>query len=422
MFELIRAKIDEYGKKYQLDLVYIIKNEFWVYFRLAISLLCGFAISITFARMAPKEIFGQYNFILAILAMVSLVSLPGFVNAIIRSVARGRDGNYREAVKIRFLWSLLGIPALLGAGAYYYYYDIQIIGICLMIASIFPPFIWAPNIWESLLIGKRRFDLTARYGSIHSIASAASMVGVLLLSADHLVPIVVVYLTINSLLSCIFYWRSLRYIENNQKDSECRGYGYFLTTANIISTLADNIDKILLGILMGAAPLAVYSIAKTIPDGIRTVLKPVWSPFMPKFTQDEIEMREVHAKTKAFILPLIIVTFIGAVLYWFFIDDAVLFFFSTKYADSIPYVKMLLLMILASIPGTLWGTFAIAKRRRKTIFLRSHVFSLVRLLIVSGFVYKWGIMGAVWALNLNMVLHALLTWAGLRWEKVSPQR
>jgi asparagine N-glycosylation enzyme membrane subunit Stt3 len=98
-----------------------------------------------------------------------------------------------------------------------------------------------------------------------------------------------------------------------------------------------------------------------------------------------------------------------------------LLLFSSKYMDSIKYAKMLLLMILASIPGAFLGTFAIAKRKIKTIILRVHIFSFFRLLIMSGFVYQWGIMGAVWALNLNTILGSLLAWVGMRWEEVSQE-
>jgi len=421
MFELVKSKVNEYTNKYQIDLPYLIRNEFWVYLRLGISLITGVAVSVIFARLAPKEIFGQYNFILAILTMASLFSIPGLTNAVMRSVARGYDGNYKQAAKIRFLWSLLGIPALLGVGAYYYYYNTQIIGICLMISSVFFPLMWAPSIWEGFLVGKKRFDLTARYGSIQSSISAVAIIGILFLNANHLVLIIATYVITNSFLTFLLYRRSLKYIENEAKDDECKRYGYFLTTAAIAGTLADNIDKVLLGILLGAPQLAIYSIAKLIPDRIRNLLKPALSPLMPKFSQDGIEMGEVQRKMKRFILPLVLATLGGSLLYWLFIDDIVLLLFSSKYMDSIKYAKMLLLMILASIPGAFLGTFAIAKRKIKTIILRVHIFSFFRLLIMSGFVYQWGIMGAVWALNLNTILGSLLAWVGMRWEEVSQE-
>ena len=421
MHEQAIAKISEWGKRYQVDLAYIIKNEFWVYLGQGIGLIAGLATLVAFARLAPKEVYGQYNFVLAILAIVTLVSIPGLNSAVSRSTARGNEGNYKAAVKTRFLWSLLGIPALLAVGAYYYYYETPIIGICFMTAGIFFPLIHAPNLWNGFLQGKRRFDLTTKYGGIQSTVTAAAIIAILFLNPSHLVLIVVTHLGVTSFLTCFFYRRSQRYIENKAEDNECKKYGYLLTTASIVVDLANNVDKILVGILLGAPQLAIYSVARGIPDRIRTLLKPAWSPFMPKFSQDGVEMREVQEVAKHFILPLVVVTLGGSLLYWFFIDHVMLLLFSTKYMESTIYARMLLLMILAAIPGSFFGRFAIAKRKTKAIILRCHIFSFLRLVIMSGFIYQWGIMGAVWALNLNAIINALLGWVGLRWEEVSQE-
>jgi len=189
MFEQAKNRIDEYGKKYQIDLAYAIKSEFWVYLRQGILLITGLATLMAFARLAPKELYGHYNFLLAILAIASIVSVPGLKSAVLRSVARGNEGSYKAAVKTSFLWSLLGIPALLSIGTYYYYYNTQIIGICLMMSSIFFPFIYAPNTWDSFLLGKKRFDLTALYGSIQTLVNSSAIITVLFLNPNHLVPI-----------------------------------------------------------------------------------------------------------------------------------------------------------------------------------------------------------------------------------------
>ena len=419
MREQAITKINEWGKKYQVDLAYIIKNEFWVYLKLGISLIIGLAVSVAFARLASKEVYGQYNFILAILAIASLLSIPGLNNAVLRSTARGNDGNYKQAVKTSFLWSLLGIPALLGIGAYYYYYDSQIIGICLMMSSIFFPFIYAPNTWDSFLVGKKRFDLTARYGIIQSSISAAAIIAILLLNANHLVLILATYLITSSFLTCLLYRRSLKYIENKAKDDECQKYGYFLTTANIVGTLAKNIDKILIGTLLGAPQLAIYAIAIVIPTAIKDLLKFVWAPFTPKISEQGIRIGEVGRKIKRLILPLALMVLGGSLLYWLFIDDIILLLFSSKYMEAGIYSKMLLLMILASIPLSFLGAFTIAKKKTRSIVLGYHIFPFLKLLIMFGFIYQWGIWGAVWGLNLSMLVHPLLIWAGIGSEERS---
>jgi O-antigen/teichoic acid export membrane protein len=413
MFELAKAKIKEYGQRYRIDLAYVIKNEFWVYLRQGISLIISLAVPIAFARLAPKEVYGQYNFILAILAIASLLSIPGLNQAVVRSTARGYEGSYKQAVKTSFLWSLLGIPALLGVGAYYYYYSTQIIGICLMMSSIFFPFIYAPNIWDSFLTGKKRFDVAARYGIIQAATNAAAIIGILFLNADRLVLILAAYLITSSLMACLLYRQSLRYIENNARDDECQKYGYFLTTTNIVGTLATNIDRILIGILLGAPELAIYAIAIAIPTRIKDLQKFVWAPFMPKISEQGTRMREAVAKGKGLILPLALIIAGASLLYWLFVDDIILLLFSPKYVEAGVYSRMLLFMILFSIPATFLAAFTIARKKTKSIVLGYLVFPFVKLAIMFGFIYQWGVWGAVWGLNLSMLVQSLLIWAGI---------
>ena len=413
MFELGKSKVNEYTNKYQVDLPYLIRSEFWVYLRSGISLITGVAVSVIFARLAPREIYGQYNYLLAILAIVSILSIPGLKNAVLFSTAKGNEGNYKVAVKTSFLWSLLGVPALLAVGAYYYYYSIEIVGVCLMISSIFFPFIYAPNIWDSFLAGKKRFDLTARYGSIQIIINAAAIIGILLLDADNLVLIFITYLIMSFSVAISLYWKSLRYIENRKKDEECQKYGYFLTTTNVVGTFAKHIDKILIGTLLGASELAVYAIALVAPTSIMNLLKVAFSPIAPKISQQGTRIVEVLAKLRGLVLPLAIMVLGSSILYWFFIDDIMLLFFGTKYMEAGVYSKVLLLMILAVIPNSFLGTFAIAKKKTRSIVLGLHVHPFLKILIMFSFIYMWGLWGAVWGLNLSMVIQALLLWTGI---------
>ena len=111
----------------------------------------------------------------------------------------------------------------------------------------------------------------------------------------------VAYLVANSILICVLYYKSLRYIQNEAKDNECEKYGYFLTTTNIVGTIAKNIDKILIGVLLGAPELAIYSIAIIIPSRITDLLKLSWAPFTPKISAQETRMWEVVTKAKRFV-------------------------------------------------------------------------------------------------------------------------
>ena len=415
MFRRAKAKINKYEKRYQLDLSYAIKNSFWVYLRQAIALITGLAVSVVFARLASKEVFGQYNFILALLAVVSLLSIPGLNSAVMISSAKGYEGSYKKAVRTSFLWSLLGIPALLGVGAYYYYYNSQIIGFCLMMSSIFFPLLNAPNTWDSFLKGKKRFDLTTKYGSIQATINAAAIITILFLNANNLVFIFTTYLITSSFVTCTLFMSSLKYIENNKEEENngCIRYGYFMTTTNIAGYISKNIDKILIGSLVGAPELAIYAIAMMIPTKLKDILKLPLVPYTPKITQDGIEMEHIWEKLKRLILPLVLILLAGSVLYLLFIDDVIILLFSRKYAESIIYARILLIYVLISPFAALLATFNIVKKKKRVLIITNHLYPFVHLPIVVGFIYLWGIMGAVGAFIMGMAVNIVLNYASI---------
>ena len=183
MIKKIQQKIYDfsllYGKKLGLDLPYFVKNGFWMTLRQIVILLSGMAVSIIFARIASKDIYGNYQLFISIFSIVSILSIPGLNNSIVNSVSRGNDGDYSVVVKKSFFWSLIGIPVLLILGAFYFHIN-KSLGISLMVSSIFFPFYYAPNTWNAFLQGKRKYSLISIYSSVQSVANALATILVIL--------------------------------------------------------------------------------------------------------------------------------------------------------------------------------------------------------------------------------------------------
>ncbi|MFC2044516.1 lipopolysaccharide biosynthesis protein [Chloroflexota bacterium] len=169
--------------------------------------------------------------------------------------------------------------------------------------------------------------------------------------------------------------------------AKIKKYGFFLTTTNIVGTLANNIDKILIGIIMGPARLAIYSIAIAIPIKLKDLLRLGAVPLTPKVNRDGIELSHVEEKIKGFILPLALIVAGGLLLYWFFIDDIMLLMFGVGYQESGEYAKLLLPLVLLRLPTSLLGTFTMMKKKTRAIVLGYHVFPFIKLDIMSVSMY-----------------------------------
>ena len=207
--------IEQISKKISINLEYYLKNSFWIGLRQFTEITMSLGLSMVFVRLTTKEVFGQYQFILSILSILSIVSIPGLNTSVIQSTARSYEGNYKKAVKTKFLWSLLGIPMLLIMGGYYYIYQNRILGIALMITSVFFPFLYAPGIWDSFFQGKERFDLSTQYASIQSAINAIVMIATLFLFKNNLLAIILVYLISLAIFNILWFRKSLKYIKNS---------------------------------------------------------------------------------------------------------------------------------------------------------------------------------------------------------------
>ena len=83
-------------------------NSFWIIFGKILIFIMGFAFITGMANLAPKEVVGSYNYILSVLTIVSITTLPGMNTALIRAIARGYEGSLRSMMRLKLLFGSIG--------------------------------------------------------------------------------------------------------------------------------------------------------------------------------------------------------------------------------------------------------------------------------------------------------------------------
>jgi O-antigen/teichoic acid export membrane protein len=360
-----------------------------------------------FARLATQEVFGQYQFVLSLLSITSLLSIPGLNTAITQSVSRGFDGDYKKAVKISFLWSLLGIPALLFMGGYYYIFQSHSLGLSLMIASVFFPFFYAPNTWDAFLQGKSRFDLAAQFSSVQSAINTLATIGVILLSRDNLIPIIIVYLASYTFFNGHYYYKSLEYIENEKIDIDTIQYGWFLTKVNILTMLSSNADKFLVGTFLGMQSLAVYSVVSIIAVKIKDIEKSVISFLIPKISQEHVDIRRILKEKRVVLIGLSIFLVAASVLYYCVAPVLTNVLFSNKYAEFSYLSRYFVVTFILVLPGSFLAEYVQGKKNKFALTIYSVFFNIIRVVIFFIGIKYAGIVGAVVAYNLSVFISFL---------------
>jgi O-antigen/teichoic acid export membrane protein len=374
------------GKKIGLDLPYFIKNGFWVAVRQGIGAISGLALSVAFARLASQEVFGQYQFVLSVLSIVALFSVPGLNTSLIQSVARGCDGDYRRVVKTSFMWSLLGIPALLVVGMYYYSFQSHSLGIAFMIASIFFPFFYAPNTWDSFLQGKSRFDVLARYASVQAIINSVVTALVVFFFHENLIFIIVIYLISHTFFNGYYYYKSLEYIKNDEREDDTLKYGWFLTRIGVLNVIASNIDKIVVGIFLSQAQLAVYSVGILFSKQVQNITKSLLGITVPKqIKQGDISSRNYF---KIFIISSGVL-----VCFWAFSPFLISFLFSEKYAEAVFLTRISFLFYPIFVLSIIYKNKFIFGKKERNIKIESISSPIIRIMLMFIVLPVYGMAG-----------------------------
>ncbi|HOW60781.1 MAG TPA: oligosaccharide flippase family protein [Candidatus Moranbacteria bacterium] len=398
---MIRNILLKYGEKIGIDLPYFVKHGFFATMRQIVDLLAGLLLAIMFARFATKDVFGHYQFVIAIFSIVSILSLPGLNTSVARSAAIGKDGDYKNAVKKSFIYSLWGIPILFIIGVFYYLTQSQELGIAFAISSFFFPLFYAPNTWGSFLQGKGRFDVFFKFGSTQSIINAIITSIVVFLNQNNLLPIIFTYFITYTIFNAAYYFKSFKYVENDEKDPDAIKYGKFLTIMNIFQLLAENVDKIIVGLLMPASSLAVYGVISMIPVRLKNVFGYILNITFSKIASKNIDIKDLFKSNKKLPYIILFMSILIGLIYYVLIEKISYLFFGNGYSDFYQYSKIFTVFMMLLLPYSLLYIYANAKKMVKLIKSIYPFFFFIKLIVTVIFVYFWGLVGAVIAYNIN---------------------
>ena len=105
----ITGLIDKLGSYVHLDLRYYIRNLSYITAGQLVGAGFSVLLSIAFARLLTKDLYGQWNYILAIMGILAIFSLPGMNTAIVQAVARGHDRVSIDGTKEKFGGAFWGV-------------------------------------------------------------------------------------------------------------------------------------------------------------------------------------------------------------------------------------------------------------------------------------------------------------------------
>jgi O-antigen/teichoic acid export membrane protein len=384
-------------------MLYVAKGGFWLVIGKISILLISFATMFAFGKWVPKEIFGKYQYILSTIAIIGIFTLPGIDAALIRAVAKGKEGMISLCAITKMKWSLIGVFFSLAISSWYLLHGNSSLGICFLIASFFFPFPRIFNLFSCFWQGKKRFDIQNKYLIIINFFEALLFIPVLFLT-DNLVLIILFFFSSRIIFRGIFFKITLQKIKNREKDKETVSFGKHLTLMQTITLFAGQVDKIIIWQFLGPISVAIYSFAQLSVQEIPWII-PVSTLSLPKLSQKNfIEIKDGVFKKflKLFLLsiPLFLIFIILAPIGYKIVFP--------NYIEALPYAQVLAVSFIF-LPFSLLNTSLTAAMKTKELYKIQFITPIIKILLFLILIPLYGIWGIITSILAVQLIGALLT-------------
>lgn len=357
----------------------LLSGGLWLTIRYFVLTGTGFLLSIAFARLMEPKMYGQYQFILSLLTSFSVFSLAGLNMAAMKAVAQDAFQPVLQAVKISFFSSFLAVPLLIGYGTYVLFQQDRFLGWSVIVASIFFPFLYAPNTWYVFYEGKQMFKPV----TLRLILSSMVVTSVLFLGVYfqlNLIWLVFLYGFTTVLFLGIFLWEVYRKIDKKQDNKQWvkldMGYGLRVSMQKFVYTLSESLPFIFISFFLGYHAVAHFQLANLFLASIAGFIGALATLSLPKLF---IEIQSIHRNIFVQAVTIGMLTSIG---YFAIVNGIFVFIYGDRYYESYILAKVLVFLPLCiSVRTFLVNYFTV---QEKNIFIvMTYVFS--NIIAVLGF-------------------------------------
>lgn len=388
----------------KVDLRYILHGGSFLMLGQILAGISGMLLTITLAHYLEQSEYGQYSYIFSIAGIVAAFTLSGIDTVVTQSVARGHDRAIIDGFKTKMSWGIpVGIISLL-CGGYYYYNDNHLLGASFAVIGISTPIIYACSLYAAYFNGKKQFKRIGIDNAFKNVAISAGMIATAYFTRDAL-SVVIAFFLINTAISVIRYGLLASTIRDTEgpQDNSIR-FGKHLSIMDAFSVIATHIDKIIIFQLLGAAPLAIYTLALAPVKQLQGISKVIRTLILPKLSN--MDITEIRRTLPHKFNVFLVVSALIATLYCL----AAPFIFSLllpKYSEAVIYSQVLSLSLLF-MPFMLQTQTLVTLHRKRDLYLLHVTKPLIRAVLLIVCVPTMGIWGAVTALIGFYITHYVM--------------
>lgn len=378
-------------KHTKTDMKYVISGGFWLALDEIAGGIAALGLAIAFAHFVPKDAYGTYRFLTALFWTLTAFTLSGLPTAVSRAVARGKDGAYRAAFKSSLLWSSPLFALSLAGGIYYFIKGNSELGIGMLIISALGPFMQSAYLWSAYFVGKKMFRELASWGAAFAVVPALCVLGTMFFTQSALALLTAYFAGTVATGLFIVVMTLTAYKPNHADDEEFRVLGKHFSAMNLLATIGQQVDKLVVFHYLGAVQLAVYSFAIALPEQIKNVFGGVSTLALPKFVERPFKEIRENFWMRLWVYTGLLAVVAGA---YILVAPYVFKILFPQYMDAVLYSQLYALALIPIsnlLPATLLQAHT-AKRELYILNIASPVFQIGSLAVLTAL---YGITGAI---------------------------
>jgi O-antigen/teichoic acid export membrane protein len=369
--------------------------------------LIAFVSAILLGHFLPKEVFGEYKYLLSLFTIFSYFYLSGYSTVIVREIANKNFGSYLTISKKVIYSSLCGTLLAFVGAVYYFVNDNISLSLSLIIISFFIPLNNYFNLYSAFLAGQQNFKAVSISQTSINFACAIVLVIASLFAVTPNILLFLYYLTfvISCYLASRFYIRTqIRKIEKRSEETLInKKYAINLSIMNIANVAGQQIDKLIVFHFLGPVQLAILFFAESLPMQVKNLQKVLFSVLIPKFAKDDRNITSL--KTQVVLLTMIMSLVI--VIYILIAPFAFKILFP-KYTDSVFISQVYSVSLLFSPTAYLLGNYFIARAHTKKLYIMTFSFAVLSIVFNYIFIGLYGIIGASYAAIATNFIYILI--------------
>lgn len=380
------------------DMVYVARGSFWLVTGKGAVFAISILTTVAFARWVTPETYGTYQYIIALTAIIGLLSLPGMGTTLVRSVAQKFEGALQETFKVQLRYGLLSAAVLALIGGWYFTQDNTVLGKALVAVAILLPLRNAAGGFWHYWTGKQNFAAQSIYRVASTSLSAVVLITTIYFT-DNILYLIIAFFGSQAVFDYILYRVTLAQTTNSATDPQTVPYGKHLTLMAAASVIATHLDKIILWKFLGPASVAVYTLAIEPINKLKIAL-PIDHLALPKLSEKSVVERKSGIFRKFLLLFVIFVPcalLLAIIAPWLY---SVIF---PQYLASVPYLQVLSIG-LCMIPFTLLSGALTADMRTHNLYIINIVAPVCKILLLLLLVPTFHIWGAVFAVMVGELI------------------